>query len=117
MHGYICIIHRKASRRYSICDKNGGRFPPDGESAPHTVSAKTNQRRHRRRVKGAMLEGWQAAGAARGRAVSGDPSSLPASAALMMATVTGARAQGRSAQCGMLEEGLDADIAVDRCRT
>jgi len=46
------------------------------------------------------------------RAVSGDPSSLPASAALMMATVTGARAQGRSAQCGMLEEGLDADIAL-----
>lgn len=46
------------------------------------------------------------------RAVSGDPSSLPASAALMMATVTGARAQSRSAQCGMLEEGLDADIAL-----
>ena len=46
------------------------------------------------------------------RAVSGDPSSLPASAALMMATVTGARAQGRNAQCGMLEEGLDADIAL-----
>ena len=46
------------------------------------------------------------------RAVSGDPSSLPASATLMMATVTGARAQGRSAQCGMLEEGLDADIAL-----
>ena len=46
------------------------------------------------------------------RAVSGDPSSLPASAALMMATVTGARAQGRSTQCGMLEEGLDADIAL-----
>ena len=36
----------------------------------HTVSAKTNQRRHRRSVKGAMLEGWQAAGLARGRAVS-----------------------------------------------
>ena len=34
----------------------------------HTVSAKTNQRRHRRSVKGAMLEGWQAAESARGRA-------------------------------------------------
>lgn len=41
-----------------------------------------------------------------------DPSALPASAALMMATVTGAQAQGRSAECGMLSVGLDADLAL-----
>ena len=37
---------------------------------------------------------------------------LPAPAILMMATVCGARAQGRAAQCGMLKEGMDADIAL-----
>ena len=37
---------------------------------------------------------------------------LPAPAALMMATVCGARAQGRAAECGMLKEGMDADIAL-----
>ena len=42
----------------------------------------------------------------------GDSSAMPALAALMMATVCGARAQGRSAQCGMLKEGMDADIAL-----
>jgi len=41
-----------------------------------------------------------------------DPTALPAAAALMMATVCGARAQGRQAQCGMLKEGMDADIAL-----
>lgn len=41
-----------------------------------------------------------------------DPTALPASAALMMATVTGAQAQGRSKECGMLQVGLDADIAL-----
>ena len=46
------------------------------------------------------------------REKSGDPSALPSSAALMMATVCGARAQGRSAQCGMLEVGMDADIVL-----
>ncbi len=46
------------------------------------------------------------------RRESGDPAALPASAALMMATVTGAQAQGRSAECGMLAEGMDADIAL-----
>ena len=46
------------------------------------------------------------------RAVSGDPAALPCSAALMMATVCGARAQGRTGQCGMLEVGMDADIAL-----
>ncbi len=46
------------------------------------------------------------------RKESGDPAALPASAALMMATVTGAQAQGRAAQCGMLQVGMDADIAL-----
>ena len=30
----------------------------------------------------------------------------------MMATVCGARAQGRSEECGMLKEGMDADIIL-----
>ena len=46
------------------------------------------------------------------RASTGDPAALPSSAALMMATVCGAQAQGRSAECGMLKEGLDADIVL-----
>ncbi len=46
------------------------------------------------------------------RAASGDAAALPAPAALMMATVCGARAQGRSEECGMLKEGFDADIAL-----
>ena len=46
------------------------------------------------------------------RTTSGDASALPSSAALMMATVTGAQAQGRAAQCGMLEVGMDADLAL-----
>ena len=46
------------------------------------------------------------------RARSGSSDALPASAALMMATVTGAQAQGRSAECGMLQVGMDADIAL-----
>ena len=46
------------------------------------------------------------------RKESGNPAALPSSAALMMATVTGAQAQGRSAQCGMLQPGMDADIAL-----
>ena len=41
-----------------------------------------------------------------------DASALPASAALMMATVTGAQAQRRSNECGMLAVGMDADIAL-----
>ena len=39
-------------------------------------------------------------------------SPLPPQAALMMATVCGARAQGRAAECGMLKEGMDADLAL-----
>ena len=46
------------------------------------------------------------------RTASGDSAALPCSAALMMATVCGARAQGRSAQCGMLKPGMDADIVL-----
>ena len=46
------------------------------------------------------------------RAASGDAAALPAPAALMMATVCGARAQGRADECGMLKVGMDADIAL-----
>ena len=46
------------------------------------------------------------------RATSQDPAALPSSAALMMATVCGARAQGREAECGMLKIGMDADLAL-----
>ena len=41
-----------------------------------------------------------------------DATALPAAAALMMATVCGARAQGRAESCGMLKEGMDADIVL-----
>ena len=46
------------------------------------------------------------------RCTAGNPAALPASAALMMATVTGAQAQGRAGECGMLAEGMDADIVL-----
>ena len=46
------------------------------------------------------------------RKESGDASALPASALLMMATVCGARAQGRAQECGMIEVGMDADLAL-----
>ena len=46
------------------------------------------------------------------RSASGDPAALPASAALMMATVCGARAQGRATSCGMIKEGFDADLCL-----
>ena len=46
------------------------------------------------------------------RRESGDPAALPSSAALMMATVTGAQAQGRNQECGMLQVGMDADILL-----
>jgi 5-methylthioadenosine/S-adenosylhomocysteine deaminase len=41
-----------------------------------------------------------------------DPTYLPAQAVLMMATVCGARAQGREAECGMIKEGMDADLIL-----
>lgn len=46
------------------------------------------------------------------RSTGGDASALPAPAALMMATVCGAKAQGRQAECGMLKLGMDADIVL-----
>ena len=46
------------------------------------------------------------------RRSAGASDALPSPAALMMATVTGARAQGRSTECGMLQVGMDADIAL-----
>ena len=46
------------------------------------------------------------------RMAAGDPAKFPAPAVLMMATVCGARAQGRSEECGMLKEGFDADIVL-----
>ena len=46
------------------------------------------------------------------RSATGKADSLPAPAALMMATVCGARAQGRANECGMLKEGMDADIVL-----
>jgi len=46
------------------------------------------------------------------RIAGGDAAVMPAPAVLMMATVCGARAQGRQDQCGMLKEGFDADIVL-----
>ncbi len=46
------------------------------------------------------------------RQTAGDSAGLPAIAPLMMATVCGAAAQGREAECGMLKEGMDADIIL-----
>ncbi len=41
-----------------------------------------------------------------------DAAAMPAGATLMMATVCGARAQNRATECGMLKEGMDADIIL-----
>lgn len=41
-----------------------------------------------------------------------DASAMPSSAVLMMATVCGAQAQGRSEECGMLQVGMDADLIL-----
>ena len=46
------------------------------------------------------------------RTASADAAAMPAPAMLMMATVCGARAQGRAEECGMLKEGMDADIVL-----
>ena len=46
------------------------------------------------------------------KAKAGDPETLNAQAALLMATVCGAKAQGRSAQCGMIKVGMDADLVA-----
>ena len=46
------------------------------------------------------------------RTAAGNSAALPSGAALMMATLCGAQAQGRAAECGMLKEGMDADIIL-----
>jgi len=46
------------------------------------------------------------------RAKEGDASALPSSAALMMATTCGARAQGRGENTGMIKVGFDADLCL-----
>lgn len=46
------------------------------------------------------------------RASSGDASAMPSPATLMLATTCGAQAQQRSAECGMLKVGMDADLAL-----
>ena len=46
------------------------------------------------------------------RAASNDASAMPAPAVLMMATTCGARAQGRAEECGMIKEGMDADLCL-----
>ena len=46
------------------------------------------------------------------RSCTENASALPASAALMMATSCGARAQGRENECGMIKVGMDADLCL-----
>ena len=46
------------------------------------------------------------------RLEAGKPEAMPASAALMMATTCGARAQGRAETVGMLKENMDADLIL-----
>ncbi len=46
------------------------------------------------------------------RVSAADAAAMPAPAVLMMATVCGARAQGRQEHCGVLKEGMDADIIL-----
>ncbi len=41
-----------------------------------------------------------------------DPTALNAQAALLMATVCGARAQGREKECGQIKPGMDADLIL-----
>ena len=41
-----------------------------------------------------------------------DPVSLTAQEALKMATINGARAQGRASECGMIAPGMDADLIM-----
>ncbi len=50
--------------------------------------------------------------AAAARAARGDAAAMPASAVLMMATVCGARAQRRTQNTGMIQEGFDADLIL-----
>ncbi len=52
------------------------------------------------------------AAAVQARVKGGEPTAMPASAVLMMATTCGARAQGRANETGILAEGMDADIIL-----
>ncbi len=52
------------------------------------------------------------AAACSARLAVGDADAMPAQAILMMATVCGARAQGRAEDTGMLKEGMDADVIL-----
>ncbi len=52
------------------------------------------------------------AAACASRLAGGDADAMPAQAVLMMATVCGARAQGRADNTGMLKEGMDADVIL-----
>ena len=47
-----------------------------------------------------------------GRRAAKDAAALPGSAVLMMATACGARAQNRTNECGMIKEGMDADLCL-----
>ena len=58
-----------------------------------------------------LFEAMRAAAAA-SRLAAGDANAMPSQAILMMATVCGARAQGRAETTGMLKEGLDADLIL-----
>lgn len=58
-----------------------------------------------------MFEEMKAA-ALLAKAKSGNAAALPVPAILMMATVCGARAQGRQAQCGQIKLGMDADLIL-----
>lgn len=58
-----------------------------------------------------MFEEMKAA-ALMAKAKSGNAAALPVQAVLMMATVCGARAQGRQAQCGQIKVGMDADLIL-----
>lgn len=58
-----------------------------------------------------MFEAMRAAACA-ARVAGGDTDAMPSQAILMMATVCGARAQGRAENTGMLKEGMDADIIL-----
>ncbi len=58
-----------------------------------------------------MFEEMKAA-ALNAKEKNGDAGAFGAQAALMMATVCGARAQGREKECGMLKVGMDADLCL-----
>lgn len=58
-----------------------------------------------------MFEEMKAAALmAKGRSL--EPTALPAEAVLTMATVCGAKAQGREKECGMIKIGMDADLIL-----